>query len=162
MIAMYNQETTGKSHSTRIPAIFIGHGNPMNAITDNIYKDTWLALGKTLPRPNAILLVSAHWQTHGTQVCLAAKPETIHDFGGFPQELFAQQYPAPGAPDYAKLTQELLGDAVVTGSHEWGLAHGAWTVLQSLFPAADIPVFQLSLDVNLDLAGHFALAKNWQ
>lgn len=159
MIAMDNQETTGKTHSHRMPAIFIGHGSPMNAITDNIYRDTWLALGKTLPRPNAILLVSAHWQTHGTQVCMAAKPETIHDFGGFPKKLFAQQYPASGAPDYAKLTQELLGDAAVTGSHEWGLDHGAWTVLQSLFPAADIPVFQLSLDVNLDFAGHFALAK---
>lgn len=142
-----------------MPALFIGHGNPMNAITDNIYKATWLKLGESLPRPKAILLISAHWQTHGTQVSMVTNPKTIHDFGGFPKELFAQQYPAAGAPDYAKLTQELLGPATVTGSHEWGLDHGAWTVLQSLFPAADIPVFQLSLDVDLEFTGHFKLAK---
>ena len=144
---------------TRTPALFIGHGNPMNAITDNIYKDTWLKLGKSLPRPNAILLISAHWQTHGTQVCIAANPKTIHDFGGFPKELFAQQYPAPGAPDYAELTRQLLGDEIVIGSQEWGLDHGAWTVLQSIFPAADVPVFQLSLNVDLDFSGHFAFAQ---
>lgn len=145
--------------SNRMPALFIGHGSPMNAITDNIYRDTWLELGKSLPRPKAILLVSAHWQTHGTQVCIAAKPRTIHDFGGFPRELFAQQYAAPGAPDYAELTRKLLGNDTVIGSQEWGLDHGAWTVLQSLFPTADIPVFQLSLDADLDFPGHFALAK---
>ena len=153
------QTITEENLLTRMPALFIGHGNPMNAITDNIYKDTWLKLGKSLPRPNAILLISAHWQTHGTQVCIAANPKTIHDFGGFPKELFAQQYPAPGAPDFAELTRQLLGDEIVIGSQEWGLDHGAWTVLQSLFPAADIPVFQLSLDINLDFTGHYALAK---
>jgi 4,5-DOPA dioxygenase extradiol len=143
----------------RMPAIFIGHGNPMNAITDNPYKDAWVALGKTLPRPNAILCISAHWQTRGTQVCVAKQPKTIHDFGGFPAELFAQQYPAPGAPAYAETTQALLPNGIVTGSDNWGLDHGAWTILQSLFPKADVPVFQLSLDMNLDFAAHFALAQ---
>ena len=156
---MNTHTNTEKALATRTPALFIGHGSPMNAITDNIYKAAWFELGKTLPCPNAILLVSAHWQTHGTQVCMAAKPETIHDFGGFPTELFAQQYLAPGAPDYAELTRKMLGEEIVIGSHEWGLDHGAWTVLQSLFPAADIPVFQLSLDIDLDFSGHFTLAK---
>ena len=93
---------------TRMPAIFIGHGNPMNAITDNPYRDAWLSLGKRLPKPNAILCISAHWQTRGTQVCASDQPKTIHDFGGFPAELFAQQYPAPGAPKHAKLVRDLL------------------------------------------------------
>ena len=149
-----NQENT-----TRMPAIFIGHGNPMNAITDNPYRDAWLALGKSLPKPNAILLISAHWQTRGTQVCAVEKPQTIHDFGGFPAELFAQEYPALGSPEYAKMVCDLLPDNKVTSTLDWGLDHGAWTVLQSLFPTAEVPVFQLSLDVNLDFAGHFKLAK---
>lgn len=143
----------------RMPAIFIGHGNPMNAITDNPYKNAWVALGKTLPRPEAILCISAHWQKQSTQVCVAEKPRTIHDFGGFPAELFAQQYPAPGAPDYAKMTRDLLPAGTITTTDNWGLDHGAWTILQSLFPAADVPVFQLSLDMNLDFAAHFALAR---
>jgi 4,5-DOPA dioxygenase extradiol len=143
----------------RMPAIFIGHGNPMNAITDNPYKDAWIALGKTLPRPEAILCVSAHWQTRGTQVCAVEKPRTIHDFGGFPAELFAQQYPARGAPEYAEITRNLLPAGAITAVEDWGLDHGAWTILQSLFPAADVPVFQLSLDINLDLAAHLALAR---
>ncbi len=145
--------------NTHMPAMFIGHGNPMNAITDNPYRDAWLALGKSLPKPNAILCVSAHWQTQGTQVCATSSPKTIHDFGGFPKELFAQQYPAPGAPEYAKMVCDLLPANTVTASLDWGLDHGAWTILQSLFPQADIPVFQLSLDVNLNFQEHFNLAK---
>lgn len=148
-----------QSPNTRMPAIFIGHGNPMNAITDNPYKDAWIALGETLPRPAAILCVSAHWQTRGTQVCVAEKPRTIHDFGGFPAELFAQQYPAPGAPAYAEITKALLPNDVITSSDNWGLDHGAWSILQSLFPTADVPVFQLSLDMDLDFAAHLALAR---
>ena len=146
-------------NSSRMPALFIGHGNPMNAITDNSYRNAWLALGKNLPKPKAILCISAHWQTHGTQICAAEKPQTIHDFGGFPAELFAQQYTAPGAPDYAKMVCNILPANRITSTLDWGLDHGAWTVLQSLFPNADVPVFQLSLDVNLDFAGHFQLAK---
>jgi 4,5-DOPA dioxygenase extradiol len=150
-----------KSHKniTRIPALFIGHGNPMNAITDNPYREAWLALGKRLPKPNAVLCISAHWQTRGTQVCAVENPHTIHDFGGFPAELFAQQYPAPGSPKYAKMVCDLFPANQVTSTLDWGLDHGAWTVLQSLFPEANVPVFQLSLDVNLDFSEHFKLAK---
>jgi 4,5-DOPA dioxygenase extradiol len=146
-------------NTVRMPAMFIGHGNPMNAITENPYRDAWLALGKNLPKPKAIMCISAHWQTRGTQVCAADKPKTIHDFGGFPAELFAQQYPASGAPEYAKLVCDLFPEKIVTSSLDWGLDHGAWTILQSLFPDADVPVFQLSLDVNLNFSEHFQLAK---
>jgi 4,5-DOPA dioxygenase extradiol len=150
---MKNQE-----NFTRMPALFIGHGNPMNAITDNPYREAWLALGKTLPKPKAILCISAHWQTHCTQVCAVEHPQTIHDFGGFPAELFAQQYPAPGAPEYAKLVCDLLPNQIKS-TLDWGLDHGAWSILQSLFPDADVPVFQLSLDVNLNFSEHFQLAR---
>ena len=143
----------------RMPALFIGHGNPMNAITDNPFREAWLALGKNLAKPKAILCISAHWQTRGTQVCAADYPQTIHDFGGFPAELFAQQYPAHGAPEYAKMVCDLLPNRIKS-SLDWGLDHGAWSVLQSLFPNADVPVFQLSLDVNLDFSEHFELAKS--
>lgn len=150
-----------KSNDTkRMPALFIGHGNPMNAITDNPYRDAWLALGKTLPKPNAVLCVSAHWQTRGTQVCIANPPKTIHDFGDFPAELFSQQYAAPGAPDFADKLCDLFAAGSISKTENWGLDHGAWSILQSIFPAADVPVFQLSLDVNLDFSGHYALAKN--
>jgi len=148
-----------KENITRMPAIFIGHGSPMNAITDNIYRKAWLALGKLLPKPNAVLCISAHWQTYGTQVCSAENPQTIHDFGGFPAELFAQQYSAPGSPKYAKVVCDSFPTNQITSTLAWGLDHGAWTVLQSLFPEADVPVFQLSLDMNLDFSEHFKLAK---
>jgi 4,5-DOPA dioxygenase extradiol len=150
---MKNQE-----NFTRMPALFIGHGNPMNAITDNPYREAWLTLGKNLPKPKAILCISAHWQTRGTQVCAVEHPKTIHDFGGFPAELFAQQYPAPGAPEYAKLVCDLLPNKIKS-TLDWDLDHGAWSILQSLFPNADVPVFQLSLDVDLNFSGHFKLAK---
>jgi 4,5-DOPA dioxygenase extradiol len=150
-------------NQTRQPAIFIGHGNPMNAITENVFKNSWLELGLQLnsnyPRPRAILCISAHWQTQGTWVCAAEQPKTIHDFGGFPKELFAQQYPAPGAPDIAQLLCDLLPKNHIKATLDWGLDHGAWTVLQSLFPNADVPVLQLSLDMQLDFAAHFSLAQ---
>ena len=142
-----------------MPVMFIGHGNPMNAITDNPYREAWLSLGKTLPKPKAILCISAHWQTDGTKVCAVKNPKTIHDFGGFPTELFAQQYHAPGSPEYAKLVCDMQTGRKIISSLEWGLDHGAWTILQSLFPKADVPVFQLSLDVNLSFNEHFQLAK---
>lgn len=142
-----------------MPTMFIGHGNPMNAITDNPYRDAWLALGKSLPKPKAILCISAHWQTRGSQVCIAEQPETIHDFGGFPAALFAQKYPAPGAPEHAKFVSDLLPNTIQT-TQNWGLDHGAWSILQSLFPKADVPVFQLSLDINLNFSEHFQLAKH--
>ena len=148
-----------QENSKRMPALFIGHGNPMNAITDNPYREAWLTLGKGLPKPKAILCISAHWQTHGTQVCAVEHPQTIHDFGGFPAELFAQQYPAPGAPQYAKIVCNLFSENTIKTSFDWGLDHGAWIILQSLFPDADVPVFQLSLDVDLNFSEHFKLAK---
>lgn len=147
-------------NKTRMPAVFIGHGNPMIAISDNSYREAWRALGATLPRPQAILCISAHWQSHGTQVCAVAKPRTIHDFGGFPPALFAQQYAAPGAPEFAQITRDLFPKGCISLDYDWGLDHGAWTILQALFPAADVPVFQLSLDLNLDFSAHFALAKH--
>ncbi|HOY69345.1 MAG TPA: 4,5-DOPA dioxygenase extradiol [Methylotenera sp.] len=153
------------NHATKIrqPALFVGHGNPMNAISQNPFRDAWLQLGEqlktTYSRPRAILCISAHWQTQGSWVCAVEQPKTIHDFGGFPKELFAQQYAAPGAPDVAEMLCELVNDKQIQATQDWGLDHGAWTILQSLFPAADIPVLQLSLDVKLDFAQHFQLAS---
>ena len=143
----------------RMPTLFVGHGSPMNAITDNAYSREWRKLGETLPTPSAILCVSAHWMTRGTTlVHIAQHPKTIHDFGGFPQALFDAQYPAPGAPDVAKATIDLVRSSHLKGDTEWGLDHGAWSVLIKMFPKADIPVFQLSLDLAKPPSEHFALA----
>ncbi|WP_207895942.1 4,5-DOPA dioxygenase extradiol [Hymenobacter gummosus] len=149
--------------SAKMPVLFIGHGSPMNALEDNTFTRALKQMGEDIRRrqkPNAILVVSAHWLTRGSAVTLNERPETIHDFGGFPQELFAMQYPAPGAPAYAKQAMALVPD--LHGSDEWGLDHGTWTVLHHLFPAADVPVFQLSLDVHKSPAQHFALARQLQ
>jgi 4,5-DOPA dioxygenase extradiol len=145
--------------SPKMPALFVGHGNPMNAIEDNAYSRAWRKIGDELPRPNAILVVSAHWMTRGGALAhIGPKPKTIHDFGGFPRELFQQQYPAPGAPDYAKATIELVRSSHIEGDERWGLDHGAWSVLMRMFPRADIPVFQLSLDLAKSPKEHLALA----
>ncbi|MGD0639404.1 MAG: 4,5-DOPA dioxygenase extradiol [Roseiarcus sp.] len=143
----------------RMPALFVGHGNPMNAIEDTVYSRSWRALGESLPAPRAILCVSAHWTTRGATLAhIGERPKTIHDFGGFPRELYAQQYPAPGAPDFAQATIDLVRASHIQPDTEWGLDHGAWSVLIRMFPKADIPVFQLSLDLTqsptalLDLA----------
>ncbi len=144
----------------RMPALFVGHGSPMNAIEDNDISRTWRKVGDELPVPKAILCVSAHWMTRGTTlVHVAAKPRTIHDFGGFPQALFDAQYAAPGAPDIAAATLELLQHNHSAPDEEWGLDHGAWSVLIQMFPKANIPVYQLSLDLTMPLAGHLQLAK---
>jgi 4,5-DOPA dioxygenase extradiol len=144
----------------RLPALFVGHGSPMNAITDNSYSREWRKIGDSLPTPSAILCVSAHWMTRGTTlVHVGARPKTIHDFGGFPQALYDAQYPAPGAPDVAKATIELVRASHIKGDTEWGLDHGAWSVLIKMFPKADIPVFQLSLDLAKPPSEHFALAQ---
>ena len=142
-----------------MPAIFIGHGSPMLAVTENPYRAAWRRIGETLPRPRAVLCVSAHWVTEGTRVATTASPRTIHDFGGFPPELYAQQYPAPGAPDLARRVLGHVASTVVTPDDAWGLDHGAWCVLQSLFPAADVPVCQLSLDAGLSMRGHLELGR---
>lgn len=144
----------------RMPALFVGHGSPMNAIVDNEYSRNWRQIGENLPTPKAILCVSAHWMTHGaTLVHVGTSPRTIHDFGGFPPELFAQQYNAPGAPDFARATLELLDESHAHADERWGLDHGAWSVLIQMFPKADIPVYQLSLDLSKGLKEHFELAR---
>jgi 4,5-DOPA dioxygenase extradiol len=144
-----------------MPAMFVGHGSPMNAILDNRFSRKWAEIGDTLPAPAAILCVSAHWMTRGTTLVLVSrKPETIHDFGGFPRELFEQQYPAPGAPELARATVELLARHHAGSSEEWGLDHGAWSVLIRMFPKADIPVYQLSLDLSRSMSGHYELARD--
>ncbi len=142
----------------RMPAVFIGHGSPMNALEHNRYTDAWRELGRTLPRPRAILAVSAHWQTRGTAVTAMDRPRTIHDFGGFPRELFEVQYPASGHPALAARVQELLAPVPVSMNSDWGLDHGTWSVLTHLYPQADVPVVQLSLDTVLSPRGHYQLA----
>ncbi len=143
----------------KLPVLFVGHGNPMNAIEDNEFSRAWEAEGQSLPHPAAVLCISAHWGTRGTHVTGMEKPRTIHDFGGFPQELFAVQYPAPGSPDLACLTQQTVKDVPVGIDESWGLDHGTWSVLARLFPAADVPVVQLSLDLTQPPAFHYALGK---
>lgn len=145
--------------SHRQPAVFVGHGSPMYAIEPNRFTAAWSGLGKTLKRPDAILVISAHWVTRGVWVTAMPKPKTIHDFGGFPQALFELQYPALGSPALADRVKELLNVPVVLEENEWGIDHGAWSVLKYLYPNADIPVVQLSLDGSLSASEHYELAK---
>lgn len=152
------------THSPKMPVLFLGHGSPMNVITDNPYREAWRALGEQFgtrwPRPRLILCVSAHWLTHGWWLTGQAQPRTIHDFGGFPQELFDQQYPAPGAPEDAAQISALLQDVPVgVDAREWGYDHGSWGVLKPMFPQADIPVLQLSLNWDAPPADHLALGQ---
>jgi len=142
-----------------MPAVFIGHGSPMNTLEHNRYTDAWRALGRTLPRPRAIVAISAHWVTQGTAVTAMDRPRTIHDFGGFPDELFAVQYPAPGEPALAARIRELLAPVAVHSDHHWGLDHGTWSILAHVYPDASIPVVQLSLDSGLEPRTHYELAK---
>jgi 4,5-DOPA dioxygenase extradiol len=153
-------QTGTEQRTERMPLLFIGHGNPMNAILDNKYSQTWKELGKRLPRPRAILCISAHWLTMSdTKVTAMEKPETIHDFGGFPELLYQQQYPAPGAPELAKETQHLIQNPPVALDYDWGLDHGTWSVLLPMFPLADIPVYQLSIDYRKPPEFHYDLGK---
>ena len=143
----------------RMPLLFVGHGNPMNAIEDNAFSRAWKETGRKLPRPQAILSISAHWLTKGTRVLSVKKPETIHDFGGFPPEMYQQQYPAPGAPEFAKETQRLAVQHHVSLDDHWGFDHGTWSVLKQMFPNADIPVYQLCLDYCKPMQYHYELAQ---
>lgn len=145
--------------SDPMPALFLGHGSPMNALEDNRFVKEFARLGKTLPRPKAILCISAHWFTRGTKVTAMQTPRTIHDFGGFPKELYEQQYPAPGSPQLAKATAELVKPTAAAMDQDWGLDHGAWTVLKHLYPAADIPVVQLSIDRTQPAKFHLELGR---
>jgi len=142
-----------------MPVVFVGHGNPMNALQTNAYTEGWRALGQRLPRPKAILAISAHWYVPETAVTAMPAPRTIHDFGGFPRELYQVQYPAPGDPLLAGRVQSLLAPLSVRRDQQWGLDHGAWSVLRHLFPQADIPVVQLSIDETQPAAFHYEVGK---
>ena len=143
----------------RAPVIFVGHGNPMYAITDNPYRKKWNEIGGLLTKPAAILCVSAHWLTNGTYVAMAENPLTIHDFYGFPDELFKVQYPAAGSPSMAKETIDNIKQIQVKEDFDWGLDHGAWSVLKNIYPNADVPVFQMSIDYSMPASYHFDIAK---
>ena len=142
-----------------MPVLFIGHGSPMNGIEDNEFSQRWTQMAKEIPVPKAVLVVSAHWFTRGTHITAMDFPETIHDFGGFPQALFDVQYPAPGNPELAKETASLIHTADVGLAHDWGLDHGTWTVVRRMYPDANIPVLQLSIDYTKPPQYHYDLAK---
>lgn len=142
-----------------MPTLFIGHGSPMNGIEDNEFSRTWSAMAKEIPTPKAVLVVSAHWMTRGTQITAMESPKTIHDFGGFPRELFEVQYPAKGDPILAKETQQLIKSTHVELDHDWGLDHGTWTVIRHMYPKANIPILQLSIDSGKNMAYHYDLAR---
>src|SRR5689334_411197 len=146
--------------SEPMPALFVGHGNPMNAISDNEYVRGWRKVGASLPTPRALLCISAHWQTSGTAVTAMEEPRTIHDFGGFPRALYEVKYPAPGSPQVARETQESIRKTLVGLDQEWGLDHGCWSVAMHLFPDANVPVIQLSLDYTKPAQWHYDLAKD--
>jgi 4,5-DOPA dioxygenase extradiol len=147
------------SNTEKMPVLFLGHGSPMNAIEENQFVTGFRNLAKTLPQPNAILCVSAHWFTNGTKVTAMEMPRTIHDFGGFPQALFDVQYPAKGSPELALETKQLLQTVDVELDEHWGLDHGAWSVIKHLYPNANVPVIQLSIDYTKSAQSHFELAR---
>jgi len=151
--------TLSVSATEKMPVLFIGHGSPMNAIEENNFVEGWRGIGATLPEPAAILCISAHWETRGVRVTAMHQPRTIHDFGGFPRELYAVQYPAPGSPELAEAIIDLAGENRITTDFEWGLDHGCWSVLKRIFPDADIPVVQLSLDRTQPAGFHYNLAR---
>jgi 4,5-DOPA dioxygenase extradiol len=141
------------------PVLFIGHGSPMNGIEDNEFSRTWAKIGQEIVKPKAVLVISAHWLTRGTYVTAMDEPKTIHDFGGFPQALFDVQYPVKGSPELASVTAKLITSADVGLDHDWGLDHGTWTVVKHMYPNADIPVLQLSIDYGRPPEYHYNLAK---
>jgi Uncharacterized conserved protein len=148
-----------ENNSEIMPILFIGHGSPMNAIEENEFTEGWKTIAGTFPKPDAILCISAHWETKGTFVTAMERPKTIHDFNGFPSQLYEVQYPAPGDPELANETAKLMTQTKTGLDQEWGLDHGCWSVLKHLYPAADIPVVQLSLDYQKTPQQHYDLAK---
>ncbi|WP_316750253.1 4,5-DOPA dioxygenase extradiol [Pedobacter gandavensis] len=142
-----------------MPVLFMGHGSPMNGIEDNEFSAKWAEMAQDIPVPTAVIVVSAHWFTKGTHLTAMDFPTTIHDFGGFPQALFDVDYPAPGSPDLAIAAQKLITSVEVGLDHDWGLDHGAWTVLRHMYPQANVPVVQLSIDYTKDARFHYELAK---
>jgi 4,5-DOPA dioxygenase extradiol len=145
--------------SDRMPAIFFGHGNPMNALLRNQYSEAWAAIGKKVPRPRAILCISAHWYIQDAAVTVSTAPRTIHDFGGFPPELYQVQYPAPGDPNLASRVRTLLAPLPVRLDQSWGLDHGTWSVLCHAYPRADVPVVQLSIDETQPPSFHYEIGE---
>ena len=156
---LYNWTQSLNEEEDKHPVLFIGHGSPMNGIEDNEFSRTWTKYGKEIPKPKAVLVISAHWLTKGTHITAMEHPKTIHDFGGFPQALFDVQYPAPGNPSLAEATSKLVTSTTVGLDHDWGLDHGTWSVVKHMYPDADIPVLQLSIDYNQPPQYHYDLAK---
>lgn len=154
-----NNLASSGDHKERMPVLFVGHGSPMNAIGENEFVQNWRDLGKSMPKPKAVLCISAHWETNGTFVTAMAKPPTIHDFGGFPKALFDVQYPAPGSPELALETKHIVSKTVVGLDEKWGLDHGAWSVIRNMYPLADVPVIEMSLDYNKSPRYHYDLAR---
>ncbi|MCG8574200.1 MAG: 4,5-DOPA dioxygenase extradiol [Flavobacteriales bacterium] len=142
-----------------LPSFFIGHGNPMNGIEDNVFSNEWKRLGQSVQKPKLILCISAHWLTKGTYITAMDKPKTIHDFGNFPSELSEVQYPVPGAPQQAQAIIDMIESPTIHADHEWGLDHGSWTVIRQMFPKADIPVLQLSISYHESGAYHYELGQ---
>lgn len=155
----FNSLNTLHAKTERMPILFLGHGNPMNAIEENEFVGGWKSIAKELPKPNAILCVSAHWETDGTQVTAMEKPRTIHDFSGFPPELYTVQYPAPGSPELANETKSCVTKTNISFDETWGLDHGTWSVIKHLYPTAEVPIVQLSLDYKKTPQAHYELAK---
>lgn len=155
----YNWTQDLKEVGYKHPVLFIGHGSPMNGIEDNEFSRTWAKLGKEILKPKAVLVISAHWLTNGTHVTAMENPKTIHDFGGFPQALFDVNYPAKGSPELAEAASKLITSTKVELDHDWGLDHGTWTVVRHMYPNADIPVLQLSIDYKKPAQYHYDLAK---
>ncbi|MEY4332462.1 MAG: hypothetical protein RLZZ196_1200 [Bacteroidota bacterium] len=142
-----------------MPVLFVGHGSPMNGIEDNEFSKRWTSIAKEIPTPTAVLVISAHWFTKGTSITAMDFPKTIHDFGGFPEALYQVQYPAPGNPVLAKETASLIHSTHVELDHDWGLDHGTWTIVRHMYPEANIPVLQLSIDYSKPPSFHYELAK---
>ncbi|MCL4531041.1 MAG: 4,5-DOPA dioxygenase extradiol [Chloroflexi bacterium] len=143
----------------KMPVLFVGHGNPMNVIEENEFSRAWDAAGKSLPKPKAIICISAHWVTRGTLVTAMDKPRTIYDFYGFPPEMYEIRYDAPGAPDLAEQVRRIIKNTEVKPDLNWGLDHGTWTVLKRMFPKADVPVIQMSLDANIEAQKHYEVSR---
>ena len=159
-LSAFNKFTGNLVPQGRImPVLFIGHGSPMNGIEHNEFSESWAKLAKEIPIPKAVLVVSAHWLSRGTKITAMDFPETIHDFRGFPRELFDVQYPAPGNPELARETASIIKSSEVELAHDWGLDHGAWTVIRNMYPDATIPVLQLSIDYTKGPQFHYELAK---
>ena len=155
----FNKFTTALKPSELMPVLFMGHGSPMNGIETNEFSKKWFDIAQKIPVPQAVLVISAHWFTKGTHITAMDFPPTIHDFGGFPQALFEVQYPAPGHPALAQETAKLIKNTQVVLDHDWGLDHGAWSVVKQMYPQANIPIVQLSIDYTKNGSYHYSLAK---